>query len=214
MKTILLWLAIVSVVWGAPTPVPSLPAELYLPDGRVLKNATITKMTTENVTIKHAGGYATLRYEFFPPSVRPSLEKVRPGGSKLPPGDTAAEQQVVDGQVFIPTAGMGPYKFGNVPVYAFDESVALIWTTTPTGTVKLPPPMAEAVTDADGKFHLTVPKGKPFILFAQGFRYIGEGKNELLEWHVPSGEIKHFNQVNLSNEWRHRHRPVEIEKRD
>lgn len=116
--------------------------------------------------------------------------------------------------MFIQTRGAGPYKFGDVPVYAFPVESLDVWSMTPTGTVKLPPPMAETITDADGKFRLSVPKGKPFFLFAQAQRLMADGTTERFEWRAPSTEIKHFNQVNLSSDWRFPRRPVEIEKRE
>lgn len=185
---------------------------IYLSDGRVLKNATITAYRTMDVTVKYAGGSTVIRYEFLPDDIRPDAEKKRPGGPRYLAGETAAAKTKVQGQVFITTQGAGAYKFSNVTVYAFPIESFEVWKMTNINPVQLPKPLAKATTDADGKFSIDVPKGPAFFLFAQASRMFSDGSSARYEWHAPSGEFKRMDQVYLSAEWRHPQRPVQIDE--
>lgn len=185
-------------------------AVMRLADGHILQNVTFAGFKTETVLLKHAGGFTAVRYEFLPADLRAAAELKRPGGPRYFAGEIAAEKVTVSGQVFIQTVGAGPYKFGNVTVYAF-QADCLDLLKAPTGTPQLPKPIAQTVTDADGKFKLTVPKGAQYFLFAQAQRGLLDGSTERFEWHVPASEIKYIDQVNLSGDWRYPYRPVKIE---
>lgn len=196
----------------APAPIAPI-ASLRLPDGRIFRNATLANFTAETVLIRHAAGSAVVRYEFFPDDLRAQAEQRRPGGPRYYAGDTAKKQTTVAGQIFITTRGVGAYKFSSVPVYAFAIEHLKIWEhATRVGPVELPKPIAETVTDGDGRFTLKVPEGEQFFIFAQASRLLSDGSKAFYEWRAPSSEIKKFDHVMLESEWRHQFRQVKIEK--
>lgn len=185
-------------------------AVVRLADGQILQNVAFAGFKTETVLLKHAGGFSVVRYEFLPADLRAAAELKRPGGPRYFAGETAAEKVTISGQVFIQTVGLASYKLGNVAVYAFQaDSLELL--NAPIGIPQLPKPIAQTVTDADGRFKLTVPKGTPYFLFAQAERGMSDGTTERFEWHVPDSEIKYPDQVNLSDHWRYSYRRVQIE---
>lgn len=191
----------------------ALPA-LALPDGQVLENVTLSNFRTETVLLKHRRGMNVVRYELLPQEVRIEAEKRRPGGPRMLPGEMtgAGQGQQIAGQVFITTRGTGSYKFSDVDVYAFAASARTIWESR-SNPVRLPKPLAQAKTDADGRFEMRLPKGTPFILFAQAYRQVPAGSQlatESFEWRAPSAEMKDLSQINLAANWRENPRPVVI----
>ncbi|MEY2878215.1 MAG: hypothetical protein RLZZ15_595 [Verrucomicrobiota bacterium] len=185
---------------------------LQMPDGRILKNVTFANFTAGGVLVRHAGGSAMVLYEFLPPELRPDLEAKRPGGPRVPLGDVSAKKLELKGQLFLQTRGAGAYKMSNVRIYAFDQSALSTWENTRVDPVKLPFPIAETLTDGDGRFKINVPAGTPYFLFAQGARVLSDKNTEWYEWRVPGAEIKKPDEVIISTEWRHQWRAVEIEK--
>jgi hypothetical protein len=183
---------------------------LTLADGRQLKNATFATYRTFDVTVRHAGGSAVLRYEALPDEVRIEAEKRRPGGPRMAAGSTAVQKSTVSGQVFVTTVGAGAYKFSNVEVHAFPIEAMDAWVTN-INPVQLPRPLASTRTDADGRFTIDVPKDVVFFLFAQASRMLPDGTQVSYEWRAPSAELKRRDQVFLSSEWRFPVRPVKIE---
>lgn len=186
---------------------------LALPDGRVLKNAEFRAYKAEVVLIRSGPRSIAVRYDALPHELRIAAEQRRPGGPRIGAGEMALiDGTEVKGQVFITTAGASSYKFSDVTVYAFPVTASTAWETS-VDPVRLPKPISSTNTDADGRFILKVPRGSPFLLFAQAerLRTVGvELVHERFEWRVPSAEIKHLDQVNLSDEWRHSQRKFVI----
>ena len=188
-------------------PIPT----VALADGRVMKNVTFANYRADTVLMRYAGGAMAIRYEFLPADVRAAVEEKRPGGPRTPAADTGAKTISIAGQCFVQTQGAGSYIFGNVTVYAFDLEYLKTWETTNALSVKLPAPITEAVTDAQGRFKLSIPENRPYFIFAQAQRTVG-GHIERLEWHVPNSEIKPGVDLLLSNApWRVTWRQVDIE---
>lgn len=166
---------------------------LRLDDGRILKNVTFANFRPLDVLLRHSSGTTLLRYEFLPESVREAAEARRPGAAMI-------NRMEIQGQVFVQTAGSGSYKFGNVTVYAFDLGALQAWTSVDKdGTVHLPRPLCETITDGDGKFKLKVPADSPFFIFCQATRLLAES-TERDEWRLESDKIKRPDQVFLSND--------------
>lgn len=187
-------------------------ASLALPDGRVLKNATLANFQSDTVLVRHAGGSLAIRYEFLPPEIRVAAEQKRPGGSRLPAGEASLKTIEIQGQVFLQTQGAGPYIMANVSVYAFDIEHLAVWENTRINPVKLPQPIAMTKSDGSGRFKFTIPPDRPYFIFAQGARVLTATKTEWYEWRAPSSEIKKLDEVFLTNSpWRYDWRPVEIE---
>ncbi len=175
-------------------PVPRLP----LSDGRVLEEVVVEKFRFLDVIVKHRRGMAVLRYEALPDEVRAAAEQQRPGGPKWFPGEVAANRIDIEGQVFVQTRGAGPYKFGNVKVYAFEVKHLDAWETN-LMTVKLPKPLVEATTDGDGRFKLSLPKDTPWFIYCRTRRIVGQF-TENNEWRVRGESFKNAKQVVLANE--------------
>lgn len=208
---LLLFVALASLLSAAPA--EPTPATIQLADGRVLQAATITAHRSENVAIKHRGGVAVVLYEHLPAHLRAEAEKKRPGGPRYFAGETAAKKKTYAGQVFIQTRGKGPYKFGNVLVRAFPADYLSQWQYN-SRPIRLPVPLAETITDGDGRFTLTLPEGVAFFLYARGSRVMLDGSREQVEWRVSSAEIKYPEAVLLSNEnLHHGHTVIDVEQR-
>ncbi len=188
---------------------------IRLPDGRVLKAVTFAKFNFENVLLRSSLGSIVVRYDALPDDVRAAAEQKRPGGAKWFPGDTSGNTETVTGQIFIQTRGNSSYKFGNVTVYAFDINSLTNLDVPSDQTPRLPKPIHQTTSDADGKFQLKVPLDRPYFIFAQATRLIVVGsntENENYEWHVPVSAIRAGKQLLLSGENAMTGRLVEIEK--
>lgn len=183
---------------------------LSLADGRVLKNVTFANFKTDTVLLRHAGGSIALRYEFLPEGIRDDVEAKRPGGPRSSTGTAvSAEKMKVSGQLFVTTRGAGAYKFSGVTVYAFPMEVYQTWEQTNINPVELPRPITKAVTDADGKFTITLAKDQPFFLFAQASRFTSE--NERYDFRLQHTDIKSMDAALMNNEHLFAYRPVKID---
>lgn len=211
MKAIIVFLISVAAAFAAvdlSKPIPRLP----LGDGRVLEQASFIQFRVADIAVRHTRGTMVLRYEALPDEIRAEAEKKRPGGPKWFPGEVASSQRTVEGQVFVQTRGAGPYKFGNVKVYAFDAKHLDAWNTN-LMTVTLPKPLAVATTDGDGRFKLSLPKDTPYFVFCTTRRLLGQSE-ERNEWRVRGETFKDTKSVVLSNDnaTNDRIKPVQIEE--
>lgn len=171
---------------------------IALPDGRILRNVNVQKFNAESVLLKHKNGIMSLRYEFLPEEIRIEAEKRRPGGSRYFKGEMAANSDTIEGQVFLNTRGNSSYKFSDVAVYVFNQEVETIITNMTASPVQLPRPLGKAMTDADGRFKVKVPKSDPYFLFCSARRLNGEGIYEFYEWRLSSSKIAKKDRINLS----------------
>lgn len=185
-------------VFGAEIDLSKPLPRLRLADGRVLQDVQFVSFKTLDVFVRHKAGSMSLRYEALPDEVRAAAEQKRPGGPRWYPGETTVETVTLEGQVFVQTRGAGPYKFGNVQVYAFDVVHLKMWDETFQREIKLPKPLAVATTDGDGRFKLNVPKDTPYFIYCSTRRLVG-GFEEVNEWRVPGEKFKTPKEVILSN---------------
>lgn len=184
---------------------PKLPHDVTLTNGAVLHHVSVIRWGKETVTLKHDSGADPIRYSNMAPDTRKAFEDARDYYFDHP-ADTATKKAddsvVLTGQAFIQTAGAGPSKLGAMRVYAFPMN-ALSEFDTYQDTVNLPKPLASVVTDAEGRFKLTIPGTDPFFVFAQGQRRVGSaayGHNEFYEWHIQSDAIEDRSNLLLQNE--------------
>jgi hypothetical protein len=199
MKKLLFCLLVLTATLRADTvdlskPVP----RLRLEDGRILQDVTFAQFKAYDIFLRHKGGSAVVRYEALPDEIRAAAEQKRPGGPKWFPGETAEKATTLEGQVFVQTRGAGPYKFGDVKVYAFDAKHLKAWEGTYLMEVQLPKPLSVATTDGDGRFKLTVPKDQPFFVYCHTSRAVGQYTEEN-EWRVPGETFKNAKEAVLSN---------------
>jgi hypothetical protein len=195
------WIVLMAIAWlpcvaavDLSKPVPRLP----LSDGRILQDANFVQFKALDILVKHRTGTVVLRYEALPDEIRAEAEKRRPGGPRWFPGETAPNGLILEGQVFVQTRGAGPYKFGNVNVYAFDAKHLEAWNTN-LMTVELPKPLSKAVTDGDGRFKISVPNDTAYFIYCYASRMVGPDI-ERNEWRVKGSDFKDPKQAILSNE--------------
>jgi hypothetical protein len=172
---------------------------LRLADGRILQDVTFTQYKVLEIITRHKAGVIALRYEALPDEIRAVAEQKRPGGPRWFPGETSEKTTKLEGQVFLQTRGAGPYKFGNVKVYAFDARHLKIWDETYHRQITLPKPMAVATTDGDGRFKLSVPADQPYFIYCATSRLVGQTTEEN-EWRVPGEKFKNAKEIVLNNE--------------
>ena len=79
-------------------------------------------------------------------------------------------------------------------------SAALASLTTGSILAFLPPSVASAKTDADGRFRLKVQRGKRLMLFAQASRSTFGGNSENYLWLVPLDAADASGRIMLSND--------------
>lgn len=197
--------------------VHSAPTEIKLVNGVVMRKVSIVRWNSDSVVLKHQGGIDPVLFAKISPEDRTKLIAFRdaqkfqdkPGASS---NDAQAKSATIEGQVFVATRGSGNYKLGSVYVYAFpiDRVSSLESFSTPD----LGKPIASSVSDAEGKFKLTINPEQEFFIFAQASRLAGSYR-ESYQWTVKSREIKDRSNVILSNHnLSVKHQPVKIDTAD
>lgn len=91
-----------------------------------------------------------------------SLRADNPKHPPVPP-------MTVSGQLFLQDDETGPFICGGVTVYLFESYVYDIFVNNHADKKKalhLPAPIASTVTDADGRFSITIPK-QPYCLYTE-----------------------------------------------
>lgn len=217
MKTLLLALALIGSAVAAETPKEKAKDELIFPipemkltNGRVWKNVTVVRYEKDNVVLKSSAGIGPIPYSYVPEPTRGLMLTARdaPTPAAKPVVPTPVEMVTHTGQAFIVTQGAGNYKLGAMTVYVLPPEAAKQFESV-FGTVQLPKPLATAITDADGKFHFSLPKGQAGFLFAQGRRSVGR-YDEIYEWRVSFGAAN-TKPILLSRDHHDRHTPVRFE---
>lgn len=201
MRTLIaiLCVGVCAAAFGADIDLSKPVPRLRLADGRILQDVTFVQFKALDVFIRHKTGSMSLRYEALPDEIRAAAEQKRPGGPRWYPGETAPSNVVLEGQVFVQTKGAGPYKFGNVKVYAFDAVHLKTWDETYQREIRLPKPLAVATTDGDGRFKLSVPKDAPYFIYCATHRILGKSE-EFNEWRVPGEKFKNPKEIVLNND--------------
>ncbi len=168
---------------------PTMPDEITLTSGRVLRRVEVTRWEKERVIVKHAGGAEAIPFAVIKaPSVE-LLKAVRDEWIK--DSKKAATQAKVsaaasngparyEGQAFIVTRGAGNYKIGGMRIHVYFRS-ELEMRDTFKWASQLPAPDATTVTDADGKFNFTAPATGNVTIVARSSRLAG-GRQERYLW--------------------------------
>jgi hypothetical protein len=215
--SVLAFLVVVSVVLAAVNLNDPI-AELRLKDGRTLKNVVLVSFATTTVMARWDGGRGTIAHELFPEAYQETLTAMRPKQKistapalRATPPQTKSSQtsqaavptdpipnppgannvRRIVGEVFI---GGGEsqstrVKFAAVPVVAYPLTEALSALDTNV-TPTLPPPIASAETDSEGRFELDVPADAKFLLIVKGkHRALRGGRITEWEWRIPDSDI-------------------------
>lgn len=179
------------------------PPELRLTNGATLRKCEPVRWTKDSVIVRHVGGLDPIRFVNISEEQRAAVEASRPSVSPTPtPTEQPKDERTFKGQVFVATVAGTTVPLGSVKVRAFplrylSEFEGLSFT------VRLPKPIASTLTDAEGKFSLTVPGSEEFFFFAQSGRYLGsyggKARSESYDWRVAVSAVKDPNAVLLTN---------------
>lgn len=125
MKAVLILLAMVlSVAMRAEDkPAPTMPDEVTLTSGRVLKKVTVIRWEKERVVLKYAGGVEPVHFSLIKSISPEEIRSMQAEGKRiasLPPA--ALKTRKIHGQVFVTTMGAGAYKFAGAPVRVYSMS--------------------------------------------------------------------------------------------
>lgn len=205
MKSILAVLLVIGIavaaLFAAET---TLPTEVHLTTGAVLRHVSPVRFEHARVVLRHAGGVDPVAYTLISEPDRAAFEAARDAAAqqKHEEAKPAAESaRTFKGEIFIATKGGENRKLGDVDVYAF--SAACLSRFDTNMTVELPAPLAHAVTDSKGQFTLSVPGSEKVFLFVRARRYVGaiNGQDpwEHYVWRLTEDQISNPGKIELSN---------------
>lgn len=189
------------------------PTEIHLTNGATLKKCEAVRWEREAVVVRHAGGVAPIRFENIAADQRAAVLASRPSAEPVvaqPPVENPEDRRTYQGQVFVATVAGTTVILSGVTVCVFPARYLSEFEGLST-TVRLPKPTLSTVTDADGRFSLTVPNDEPFFFYASSGRYIGRHgyeydarvrmpPTESYDWIVSSANVKDRKAVLLTNE--------------
>lgn len=196
-KLCLIYAVLITAVLAAEDkPVATMPEEVTLTTGRVLRKVIVVRWEKERVVLKHAGGADPIAFSLFKnpapgdlPAMRAAFEAANKAAAERQNNEVAKTNALkkYEGQAFIVTRGAGNYKLGGIQVLVYLKPASEVreefkWQSS------LPTPDAIASTDAEGKFSFTAPPSGSVTLVAKGRRLAG------------SREEKYFWIVDVANE--------------
>ncbi len=201
---------------------PTMPDEVTLTTGRVLRNVEVVRWENGRVVLKYTGGVDPIAFSLFKSPTPIEVSAMQVAARKAARAVTAPKNRVVTGQVFVTTRGAGAYKFAGTQVLALSQSYLSVITSavdsalssakTKAGmmgtfdpapvryfacmdAVKNLNPVASANTDADGMFQLAITSKEPVFLFCASRRLAG-GSEEYNVWMVP---VDKADRIDLNN---------------
>lgn len=192
---------LVSIATAAET----LPTEIRLTRGVVLRNVKPERFEKTRVILRHAGGVDPVLYANIQDPERTALEAARDrilaSAQPAKAEKQSYEGQTFSGEVYIATRGGETKRLAEVSVYAFPMTA---WTAFDSyQKVTLPAPVAKTMTDGDGRFTLKVPPNVDVFLLARAQRMVGgRGSTDPYEryvWRVPAADIEAPDKVIFSN---------------
>jgi hypothetical protein len=172
-----------------PTPVPTMPANLRLTNGTVLHNVAVVRWMKESVTVRHTGGADTIYYSYIAEPDHTTVLAARDDAMKNQKSESSSKvpENAIKGTISVATDDGVEMPLSGVKVFAVTTE-ALGLFSTDGRNVRLPKPLASAVTDAAGQFSMLVPKGEDFFIFAKAAKFLGQGWG-YYEWRVTSSQI-------------------------
>ena len=217
MRYLILFALMISTALAAEKPeepVPTMPDEVTLTTGRVLRKVQVVRWEKDRVVLKHAAGADPIAFSLFKspapgdlPAMQKAFEFARDAEFKKQRNEAKADLErqrnqasVVkyDGQAFIVTRGAGNYKLGGVVVRVYLKPLAEIRNTLKWSSSR-PEPDAIATVDAEGKFSFTAPPTGPVTLVARARRLAGSTE-EIYLWIVDADAGANRFEPRLSND--------------
>lgn len=168
----------------------TIPSEVTLKSGAVLRKVTVVRFEKDRVILKHAGGVDPVRFD------------VLATGSAKAFSDYLAEQakpRTYRGSIFVVTKGAGSYKMGNVQVFIVPLAKNRAKQLMPTLAEDSMPAGAKMTrTDSDGRFQFKWQGTDTFTICIFAKRLAG-GDTELYNWIIERAEITDPDDIQLSN---------------
>jgi hypothetical protein len=183
----------------------TMPSDVTLTTGRVLRNVQVLRWETNRVVLKYSGGVDPIAFSLFKSPTPEQLPAIRESDLEKKAAATAkanAEPRKIAGQVFVTTRGTGSYKFSGARVRAFSpgaiesarqrfsgrlpagfrmrssEEQAVIVANTWVDLLGDETALADTTTDADGNFILALKPGQNAWLFCTAGRLVGPTKEQ------------------------------------
>jgi hypothetical protein len=101
---------------------PTMPSEVTLTSGRVLRKVSVVRWEKERVVLKHAAGADPIHFSIIKSIPREDLVAMRDGFIIEEARIATPTGRRIGGQVFITTRGAGAYKFAGAKVAAIPLS--------------------------------------------------------------------------------------------
>jgi hypothetical protein len=182
----------------SPTPVPTMPANIKLTNGTILRNVSVVRWMKESVTLRHTGGADTIYYNYIAEPDRTTVLAVRDDAIKNGKTDLSPKRanNLVKGTISVTSDDGSEIQLSGVTVYAVPIDALNMLATNAT-RLRLPKPLATAVTGPEGQFSMTVPTGEDFFIFAKATKFVGQGWQHY-EWRVPISQVADRQSLNLN----------------
>src|ERR1035438_4414191 len=179
-------------------PAAPMPPNINLTNGAVLHNVSVVRWLRESVTLRHTGGADTIYYNYIAEPDRTTVLAVRDDAIKNGKADLSPKRasNLVKGTVSVSSDEGADIPLSGVTVYAVPIDALNMLSTNAT-RLRLPKPLATAVTGPEGQFSMTVPAGEDFFIFAKATKFVGQGWQHY-EWRVPISQVADRQSLTLS----------------
>lgn len=207
------------------TTIPTMPSEVTLTSGRVLRNVQVVRWEKDRVVLKYTGGIDPIAFSIIKEPSPAALTAIRDNAKKAEAKINAPSNRSISGQVFVTTRGAGAYKFAGATVRAFPLSALDSMNSTVEGEISSAraqnsafsalsleglryrawlkaaenfTPVAETSTDADGIYRLTITSKQQVFILCAAVRIAGS-VTEYNIWTVPVEKADRLD-LNVSNQ--------------
>ncbi len=198
-KLLICLLAFAVTAWAADEskPAPTMPSEVTLTSGRVLRNVQVVRWESGRVVLKHEGGANTVPYSGFRSPTPAEIVTIRNVNSS-PAAARSGNDGLYRGQVFVVTKEGTRYIEGAV-IWVLPEEA---WPRVQSNNQPklMPRPLTTLRSNQEGRFEFNVPSGKRFFLLAQGSLKLDLSNTEHYEWRMRSSSLAPGEEIQLTSE--------------
>jgi hypothetical protein len=194
ISTGLIGLILATAICAEDKPAPTMPDEVTLTTGRVLRKVQVIRWEKDRVVLKHAAGADPIAFSVIKSISLDDLQLMRDAvkTAKPKPVAAAAKEEVftIKGQAY--DKGMDQaYKFVDMTVGIYKKGQQFEKVGPHSFQRPLPEPLVAVATDADGRFQISTTATEG-LLYARAVRSYRIGSRAVYEWTIPfsgSGEI-------------------------
>jgi len=190
-------------VMSAAAETATMPSEVTLTSGRVLRNVQVVRWEKDRVVLKYSGGVDPIAFSLFKSPTPSEVAAMRTASA--PAAKPKTDSRSIGGQVFVATKGAGSYKFGGaavviLPLAAYDalrteadnavvsaRALRRVLLSQAEGRahdeivryqswkdgVDRMTPIAAVTTDADGYYRADFKSNDPIFVFCSTYRSVG-----------------------------------------